>query len=91
MNDVLETLLIQLAAMQDAARAMVAAQEQPDAVWDWDGDHKLQIGLNETDDGGWVVGWLMRPGAYAYMVIEAYGRTPIQAALNLRTKMIEGK
>lgn len=91
MSDTLETLLLQLAGMKHAAQAMVAAEYPPDALWDFDGDNKIWIGLEQSTDGGWAVGWLMCPDEATYFALEANGRTPIEAALNLRTKMIKGE
>lgn len=90
MPDTLETSLIQLAGMKHAAQAMVAAEYQPDDVFDWDGDHFIWLAMEYGLFDLWVVGWLMKPGATAEFVIEASGRTPIEAALALRTKMIKG-
>lgn len=91
MPDTLETLLLQLAGMRERAQAMVAAEYQPDAVFDWGGDHKIWIGMEQSDDGGWGCGWLMRVWEVAEFVIEANGRTPVEAALALREKMIKGE
>lgn len=55
-----------------------------------DGDQRIWLGLEQSDDGGWGCGWLMQPDEAAEFVIEANGRTPTEAARNLRTKMIEG-
>lgn len=88
--DTLETLLLQLAGMKEAAQQLVAAEYDDDAVFDWDGDNRIWIGLEQSDDGGWAVGWLMKPGATSEFVIEVSGRTPVEAALALRTKMIRG-
>lgn len=90
MPDTLETLLLQLASLKEVAQAMVAAEYDDDAVFDWTGDNRIWLGMEESDDGGWAVGWLMKPGATAEFVLEANGRTPIEAALALRAKMIRG-
>lgn len=91
MSDTLEALLLQLASMKHAAQAMIATEYPPDALWDFDGDNRLWLGMEQTDDGGWAVGWLMCPDEATYFALEASGRTPIEAALNLRTKMIKGE
>lgn len=90
MPDTLETLLLQLASMKEVAQQMVAAEYDDDAEFDWDGDNRIWLGMEESDDGGWGCGWLMKPGATAEFVLEANGRTPIEAALALREKMIRG-
>lgn len=94
MSDTLETLLLQLTAMKDAAQAMVKAEygEEFDDDFAFDGENRIWLGLEQSDDdGGWAVGWLMRPDEATEFVILATGRTPTEAALNLRTKMIEAK
>lgn len=93
MPDTLETLLLQLAGMKHAAQAMVAAEYDDAAVWDFDGDNFIWLALEQSRDftDHWTAGWLMKPGATAEFVIDVTCRTPIEAALALRTKMIKGE
>lgn len=90
MNDTLETLLIQLRAMKDAAEAMVASEYQEGAPLDFDGENRIWFAMEENRFDGWTCGWLMKPDEATEFVIEESGRTPIEAALALRRKMIEG-
>lgn len=88
MPDTLETLLLQLAGMKEAAQQIVAAEYPPDAVFDWDGDHKIWFAMEQSDGGSWCVGWMMQPDESTYFVLQSTGRTPVEAALALKEKMI---
>jgi hypothetical protein len=86
MTDTLEMLLLRLVAMKERAQEIVAAEYPPDAEFDWDGDNRIWLAMEQADDGGWGIGWLMQP---SYFVLDANGRTPIEAALKLVEKMGE--
>lgn len=92
MPDTLETLLLQLASMKEIAQQIVAAEYddeyEPDD-FDWDGENRIWLGLEQSNDGGWGCGWLMKPDEATEFVLEASGRTPVEAALALKEKMRE--
>jgi hypothetical protein len=89
MIDTLEMLLLRLVSMKERAQQLVAAEYPPDAVFDWVGEHRIWLALEQSDDGGWGCGWLIKTEFASEFVLDTSGRTPIEAALKLVEMMGE--
>jgi hypothetical protein len=89
MTDTLEMLLLRLVSMKERAQQFGAAEYPPDAEFGWGRDHKLWLAMEQSDDGGWGCGWLIKTEFASEFVLEANGRTPIEATLKLIEEMGE--
>jgi hypothetical protein len=96
-NDPLDHLLQQLAGMTERAqqiweeeyRADEDNEVDDDTVFDFDGEHRMWLGLEQDVNGLWACGWLMRPDEATEFVLAAHGRTPQAAAQALLEDIVE--